>query len=811
MINNNYNLLNTESSVFIIDIETNKFIECNEPAIKILKCDSKSEVLNMQPAQLSPEFQPDGRRSDEKSDEMNALAVEKGSHTFEWKHLTKTNEEFWVEVILTSIMLEGKKVLHAVWKDITDRKKSEEKLKDSYNLLTSIINTVPLRIFWKDTNLNFLGCNTLFAKDAGKLDSRDIIGKSDYELSWKDEAELYRDDDRSVIDSDRAKLFFEEPQTTLDGKKIWLRTSKVPLHDDKGEVIGVLGMYEDITEQKLSEDSLRKSQQHLQAIIQNEPECVKLIDSRGKLLDMNPAGLKMLEAESLEEAQSHTLTNYILPQWRTPFVALHKEVMSGKSGTLEFKVKGLKGTHRWLETHAVPMRDSNNNVTTLLGITRDITERKQAEMRIQHMANFDSLTGLPNRVKLDEQLSYILNLAKRNEWNFSLMFLDIDNFKDINDTLGHNVGDKLLIGLSERIQSVLREEDTVARLGGDEFIILLPNTDTDGAQQVAQKLLNIIQKPFSIEQHELTVTSSIGIALYPTDGLDKDMLFKNADAAMYRAKNAGRNNYAFFTEEMQTVSRRNLLLSNALRHALQNNQLHLVYQPQIALDTGRIIGAEALLRWEHPELGNVSPAEFIPIAENTGLILAIGEWVLRTAAQQLKSWIEGGMSPIIMAVNLSAVQFRQPNLPDLITGILESTGVSPELLELELTESVTMNNPQGAINIINKLHDRGIRMSIDDFGTGYSSLSYLKKFKVYKLKIDQSFVRDISTDPEDKAIVGAIIHMAESLGLNTIAEGVETVEQLDYLREQGCTEVQGYYYSRPILPKQFEDLYNEQT
>ena len=309
-----------------------------------------------------------------------------------------------------------------------------------------------------------------------------------------------------------------------------------------------------------------------------------------------------------------------------------------------------------------------------------------------------------------------------------------------------------------------------------------------------------------IELYDLALTASIGIALYPEDGGDLETLCKSADAAMYRAKQEGRQCYRFFTQEMQAHSARNLQLVNALHHALERNQLHIYYQPQVALHDRHIIGAEALLRWQHPELGMVSPAEFIPVAEGSGLILPIGEWVLRCAVRQARAWMDEGFGPLIMAVNLSAVQFRHPDLPELVTRILDEEGLPPEYLELELTESVAMHNPQGVIAVMNNLHERGVRMSIDDFGTGYSSLSYLKKFKVYKLKIDQSFVRDISTDPEDKAIVSAIINLAKSLGLQTIAEGVETEGQLAFLREQGCDEMQGYLFSKPVLARQFEAL-----
>ena len=432
------------------------------------------------------------------------------------------------------------------------------------------------------------------------------------------------------------------------------------------------------------------------------------------------------------------------------------------------------------------------------------TKEKLSSERIYHLANFDLLTNLPNRTKLEEYFHYTLSLARQHQEDFVLIFLDLDYFKEINDSLGHSVGDLLLIEIAKRLKVVLREEDTLARLGGDEFVLLLPNTTFDRAEQVAQKILESIAKPFLIPPHELSITTSIGLALYPTDGEDMETLYKNADTAMYRAKQQGRNGYCFFTQEMQQHAIRNLQLTNALRHALAKNELHLVYQPQISINSGKLMGAEALLRWHHPEFGVISPSEFIPIAENSGLILAIGEWVLKTAVTQTQKWIQQGFPPIIMAVNLSAVQFRHPNLSSLISSILDDAHVSPQWLELELTEGVAMNDPNMAIGIMNELNDKGIRMSIDDFGTGYSSLSYLKKFKIYKLKIDQSFIRDISIDAEDKAIISAIINMAKSLGLQTIAEGVETIEQLQFLKEQGCDEVQGYYYSKPILAEAFE-------
>ncbi|PJC13005.1 MAG: bifunctional diguanylate cyclase/phosphodiesterase, partial [Comamonadaceae bacterium CG_4_9_14_0_8_um_filter_57_21] len=452
-----------------------------------------------------------------------------------------------------------------------------------------------------------------------------------------------------------------------------------------------------------------------------------------------------------------------------------------------------------------------NDVDCLLSVTRDITEKKQAEERIQRLALFDQLTGLPNCTELQTRFKFALNLAQRHGKQMALMFLDLDRFKNVNDTLGHSVGDQLLMAVSQRLKTTLREEDTLSRLGGDEFILLLPDATEEGAREVAMKLIEAAAQPYQIDQYELINTISVGIAIYPQDGADFETLSKNADAAMYRVKRAARNDLCFFTEEMQANSVRSLQLVNALHHALARNELQVHYQPQIAMQDGRIIGAEALLRWTHPELGAVSPAEFIPIAEDSGQILQIGEWVLRTAVQQLKTWMNQGLPAMVMAVNLSAVQFRHPNLIEMVTRILDEAGVPAELLEIELTEATAMDNPATAIDIMNRLHERGIRMSIDDFGTGYSSLSYLKKFKVYKLKIDQSFVRDISHDPDDKAIVTAIINLASSMGLQTIAEGVETASQLAYLRLQGCDEVQGYYFSRPVPADAFEAFVQQQT
>ncbi|MFG6429976.1 putative bifunctional diguanylate cyclase/phosphodiesterase [Roseateles sp. LYH14W] len=443
---------------------------------------------------------------------------------------------------------------------------------------------------------------------------------------------------------------------------------------------------------------------------------------------------------------------------------------------------------------------------TVAELELKVAEQQAAEARAERLALFDGLTGLPNRHLLADRASQAIDIARRGDEPLAVLFLDLDHFKNVNDSLGHRIGDALLAQLASRLRGAVREQDTVARMGGDEFVLVLPLTDIAGAAHLATKLMALASAPFQVEQQELTVTPSMGIAMFPTDGDDFDTLCKCADAAMYRAKRDGRNAYRFFTSEMQAQSARALLLENALRRAQERGQLSLHYQPQFALEDGdqsRVIGAEALLRWQHPELGWVSPAEFIPIAETTGLILPIGEWVLREALSQLRRWDAAGLPQLTMAVNLSAVQFRHDDLPDLVERVLADVGIPAQRLELELTEGAAMDNPTVAITVMNELHARGVRLSIDDFGTGYSSLSYLKKFRVSKLKIDQSFVRELSDDAEDRAIVDAVIRMAGALGLQTLAEGVETEGQLAFLRRQGCQAVQGYLFSRPLPAEAF--------
>jgi diguanylate cyclase (GGDEF)-like protein len=418
---------------------------------------------------------------------------------------------------------------------------------------------------------------------------------------------------------------------------------------------------------------------------------------------------------------------------------------------------------------------------------------------VQYLAYYDALTGLPNRTLLQDRLTNAVADARRQKYQIALLFLDLDRFKDINDSLGHLVGDLFLQQVAERLKRWGREQDTVARLGGDEFLIMLTHVkDTSDPAVAAERLMDAMTAEFVIQGHSLQISCSVGISIFPENGTDCEGLIKNADAAMYRAKADGRNNFRFFTEDMNAQAVERLSLESGLRSALAKEQFLLMYQPQMDIATGRITGLEALLRWKHPDLGLVPPDKFIRIAENSGLIVPIGEWVLRTACSQARKWQDEGLPRVTIAVNVSAVQFRQKDFCALIRTVLHETGLAPQYLELELTESLLLANADVMLSVVQELKAMGVTLAIDDFGTGYSSFKYLRQFQVSKLKIDRLFIRDVVVNPDDAAITSAIISMAKSLRLKVIAEGVEHETQLSFLRAHHCDEIQGYYFSKPL-------------
>lgn len=497
----------------------------------------------------------------------------------------------------------------------------------------------------------------------------------------------------------------------------------------------------------------------------------------------------------------------IHPEDRTHVLANLHRVLLGEPIIHKYRFKTKNGEWKWLRDRLKLLKDQNTGVPLeIIGGWTDMSELIHAENallksqeKIQHLAHYDSLTNLPNRVLINERIEQAIHFSDRENWNFSLLFLDLDNFKIVNDSLGHHYGDALLRQVAGRLERSLREVDTAGRLGGDEFVVILSNTNGDGAAHVAQKILNTFQEPFNIDGQVLTIQTSIGISIYPQNGRDSNILTRHADIAMYHAKSIGRGQYCFFDFKMNTQLEHRLAMERDLREAIEEAQFLLYYQPQVDLVNRKIIGVEALLRWQHPQRGMVSPVDFIPIAEDSGLINAIGEWVLQRACEDIKTWEILGFSDFKVAVNLSLRQLQSGNLFNKIHGIFNKTGVDGNRLELELTESVMMENHAETVNFMTQCKDLGIHFSIDDFGTGYSSLSYLTKLPLLdKLKIDRSFIQNIAQNSDGNTIVSAIISMARSLRLNVVAEGVETLDQLNYLNECHCDTVQGFYFSRPV-------------
>lgn len=621
----------------------------------------------------------------------------------------------------------------------------------------------------------------------------------------------------------------------LDGSLFWAHlTGKLVNPEDTSE--GSIWIVDDITEQKAASSRMQAILQEQRLIFDNALVAILFMQER-KVVRCNRAFESMLGYGSGELDGAPSRTWYMSDKdWEEATIRCYEPLSRGDIFHEEMRLRRKDGTPIFCDVQAQaidPLDLARGTIWSGIDITaRRHTEeqlalaranleqlvqqrteelrntvqaleqtaqrRAEAEAHIQRLAHYDALTGLPNRALLNDRCHTAIAAAHRGGHTVALMFLDLDHFKNINDSLGHRVGDEVLVELARRLRQSVREQDTVSRLGGDEFVLLLPDTDAHGAANVAAKILQAALAPFVLEDHELTVTPSIGIALYPQDGESLEALSRSADAAMYLAKEEGRNGYRFFTSSIQARSERTLLLGNALRRALERNQLSLVFQPQMDMRTGTLIGVEALVRWTHPELGPVSPGEFIPVAESNGLILDIGEWVLRAAARQAAGWRAMGWTAWHVGVNVSAAQFRHGNLPELVGTVLAQENLPPDMLELELTEGVAMHNTQHVSATMDQLARLGVPMAMDDFGTGYSSLSYLKRYKVSKLKIDQSFVRDIANDADDRAIVKAIISMAHSLGLHTIAEGVETQEQIDFLRSQGCEQIQGYWLSKPL-------------
>ncbi len=639
-----------------------------------------------------------------------------------------------------------------------------------------------------------------------------ILGYSREELAEKTWVEMTHPEDieKDIAEFDRV-IRGESEGYAIDKRFIRKDGSIVMANIDvkcvrraDGTVNYFVAMVRDTTEQERRKGEILAARSQLQATLDAIPDLLFELDLNGRYYAYHSPRTDLLAAP-VEDLLGKTISD-VLPADAAEIVfsALQEAQEKGFSSGKQLQLELPHGTF-WFELSVSRKPVDPGLEPRFIVLARDVTERKASEQRITNLAHYDSLTGLPNRALLADRMKVAIKRAARQSIRLAVLFVDLDRFKPINDSLGHDVGDKLLKVVAERMQDSVRSVDTVSRVGGDEFVVLLSEIETsEDAARVAEKLINTLSQRYEIEEHELLLTASIGICIYPDNGIESGILLRNADASMYSAKEAGRNRYQFYSEDMTARAIERLSLERDLRNAAERGELFLVYQPQIELATGRIIGAEVLMRWRQPQQGLISPLRFIPVAEDSGLILTIGEWALRESCRQAQAWHDRDLLDVCISVNVSAVQFRQTDFVQVVERALKDSGLPPEKLELELTESVVMQGAEPALEKLRQLDVLGVKVAIDDFGTGYSSLSYLRQFTVDRLKIDRSFVRDLPGNNDAEAIAAAIVAMGLSLGLRIIAEGVETEAQAEFLQRISCKEGQGYLYAWPMAIDDFE-------
>ena len=595
-----------------------------------------------------------------------------------------------------------------------------------------------------------------------------------------------------------------------DGSVRWVWERGTGVSDVEGRPIALEGLIQDITKRKHAETMLREAERRYHGLFDNAIEGIFRTTVEGNYLDANPALAHIYGFESPLELMASLRDIgrqlYVDPQRREEFMRIVKA--RGSVTAFESQVYRKQGDIIWISENSRLVLGEDGRPHGYEGTVEDITERRLYQARIERQANYDTLTGLANRSLLQDRLEQALLTATSFGTRLAVAFVDLDRFKYINDSLGHHVGDELLKEVASRVQSCVRECDTVARLGGDEFVLLINgHSGPESVRLIMKRMLAAVSLPWSVDQGEFQVSCSIGVALHPEDGEDARTLLKHADSAMYRAKDSGRDNFQFFTRDLNTLMTERLEMEGHLRRALERHQFVLHYQPRVDLDSGRIVAAEALLRWRIPNRGTIAPQRFIALAEETGLIVPIGKWVLQTACAQNKAWQDEGLPPIVVSVNVSARQFRQESLVQTVAEVLRDTGLDARYLELELTESMVMHDAPQLVAMLDQLKDLGVQMSVDDFGTGYSSLSYLKRFPVDRLKIDRSFVEHIASDADDATIVRTIIALGHNLGLKVVAEGVESEEQLRFLRSNLCDEAQGFLMGRPVSSRHLRRIF----
>jgi diguanylate cyclase (GGDEF)-like protein/PAS domain S-box-containing protein len=740
----------------------------------------------------------------------------------------------------------------ATHEDITELK-TKRAIANERISLQALIDFVPDYLWVKDRESRFLVVNKALSMCNGRKSTSEVVGQTDFDFHAPEIARQFRADELEVLRSGKTMIDKEEFVVEAAGLTKWLLSTKVPLRDENNEIVGLVGIARDITERKKA-DALRNEQAQILELIAMSTPLGEVLERLMRLVEAQLDGI--FGSVLLLDEDGHHLRHGAAPSLAEAYTKVIDGVRIGPKvgscGTAVFRrapviVSDIMSDPLWEDytelvaaygyrscwstpilshqgavlgvfaMYSKSVREPTEIETRLIDVTTRIAgiaiERKRAEDQIRFLAHHDALTGLPNRSLLKDRLTQaILQTQRHNPW-VSVAFIDLDNFKTINDSLGHTTGDDLLKVVAKRMVSCVRATDTVVRLGGDEFVILLVDlpASPDEISATLERIRAAIAEPVSIDGRALYVTCSMGVATFPNDGADPEALLMNADAAMYKAKEAGRDNVQFYTAEMHTMVHEKLALQQELRDAIARKEFTLHYQPQIDLRSGRIFAVEALIRWQHPSLGLLSPLKFIPMAEATGLIVPLGDWVLHETCRQNKAWQDAGLSPVNISVNVSARQFREKTLISRVVGALQGSGMEARYLELEITESLIMQDVDQAVKTMEELQRLGVQLSIDDFGTGYSSLNALKTFPVVRLKIDKSFVSNLASSEGDRAVAAAVISLGQKLNLRVIAEGVETAEQVEFLRANNCDEVQGYYFSKPITAEGIADLLRKQA
>ncbi len=785
-------------SMWVYDSETLRFLDVNDAAISQYGY-SRDEFLSMTISEVRP------------AEDVGLLMDHLSSRSADrqdivtWRHQKKDGTIFDVEVRSNQLIFRSRRARLVLIQDITQRTRAEIALQESERRYRETLENVKMIAVTLDRTGRITFCNTFLLHLTGWMQN-EVLNKDWFDLFvTSDQKDERRSTFLNNVQHKTIRAYLENNIQTKSGARKTILWNNTVLRDPQGSVVGVSSIGQDITERKWAEDALKNSEQRYRQLFERNLAGVYRTRPDGRILDCNEAFAGFLGYESAEVIKSRSSTDfYHHPRRRNAFIEKLRE--QSVLTNVQTLLKRKDGSPLWvLENVSLVLDEKGDEV--IEGTMMDITEWKLAEERLEYLSNYDQVTDLPTRLLYTDRLKQAMIDAGSHGKLVAVLFVDLDRFRAINDSLGHSAGDILLRQVAKRLAIAVQPGDTVGRSGGDEFTIIL--RDIENVQQAADRakqILSNFEKPFRAANQDFYLGASIGVTLFPLDDQSIDSLFKNAETAMYKAKELGRNNYQFFTAEMQATLLKQFSIETNLRHALERSEFRIDYQPKVNIQTGRIIGAEALIKWHHPQLGILSPSQFIPLAEETGAIGALGEWVLKTAAAQCKIWHESGLPEMTIAINLSAHQFRQERLTERFSNLLHEIGLSPRHLEIEITETVLMQSTPENLRKLRELKALGIRISIDDFGTGFSSLSYLKQLPIDTLKIDQSFVRDIPSDPNDTAITRAIIVLAHSLQLNVIAEGVETAEQLAFLSQEGCDEMQGFYFSHPLPANDFESL-----